>query len=336
MSGEPGARVYWDRVYRSRGPARVSWYQAFPTASLEMLDALGIGPNASLVDVGGGASTLVDELLASGWRDLSVVDASPQAVAVAAERVGDSPVNWVVEDVLHWRPARHYQVWHDRALFHFLTAEADRATYLERMRCALRPGSWVVVGTFAEDGPPQCSGLPVVRYDAESLGQALGPDLEMCVSRREEHLTPAAVVQPFTWVGMRVRGRPGDLDDYVERARHELDRVEPADLDREMADGAVVVDIRPLEQRIRDGELPGALVVDRNVLEWRMVFSSAHRLTEVDSPTRRIVVVCNQGYASSVAAVALRRLGMTRATDLAGGVQAWLAFRRTRPSGRTQ
>ncbi len=204
------------------------------------------------------------------------------------------------------------------------------------MHCALRPGSWVVVGTFADDGPPQCSGLPVVRYDAESLGQALGPGLEMCVSGREEHVTPAGVVQPFTWVGMRVRGRPGDLDDYVERARHELDRVDPADLDREMADGAVVVDIRPLEQRMRDGELPGALVVDRNVLEWRMVSTSAHRLPEADSPRRRIVVVCNQGYASSVAAVALRRLGMARATDLAGGMQAYLAVRRTRPPGPPQ
>ncbi len=127
MSGEPATRAYWDRVYQRRGPSGVSWYQAFPTGSLEMLDALGIGPEASLVDVGGGASTLVDELLASGWRDLSVLDASPHAVAVAEQRVGDSPVSWVVEDVLRWRPARHYQVWHDRALFHFLTAEGDRA-----------------------------------------------------------------------------------------------------------------------------------------------------------------------------------------------------------------
>lgn len=323
-------RAYWDRVYRRRGVDGVSWFQRAPTGSLAVFEALGIGGEASLVDIGGGASSLVDVLLDAGWRDVSVVDVSPVAVTAAEDRLGDSPVSWIVADVLRWRPVRHYQVWHDRALFHFLTEEEDRAAYRERLRSAVRPGSWVVIGTFAADGPEMCSGLPVARYDAEDLATALGPDLELVCTHREEHVTPAGIVQPFTWVGLRVRGSAEDLEEYVERARNDLDRVAPESLEREMSDGAVVVDIRPHEQRVRDGDLVGAVVVDRNVLEWRAVSTSAYHLAQVDSPDRRIVVVCNQGYASSLAAAALRRLGMTRATDLAGGMQAWLTHQRNR------
>lgn len=322
-----GLRHHWDGRYERIGAAKVSWYEPEPTTSLELLQLIGAGRSTSLIDVGGGSSWLADALVHQGWRDMTVLDISPVAIGIAEARLGPSPVSWVVADLLRWWPRRRFDVWHDRAVFHFLTSEYDRELYRCRLAAAVPPGGHAIIATFAPDGPEQCSALPVQRYDAASLAAAAAPTFDLVDQRRHVHRTPAGKDQPFTWVVLRAPSQEGAaLDEYLEQARGQIDRVSPGGLAQEMADGALVVDIRPADQRERDGDLPGAVLVDRNVLEWRTVWSSPHRLAEVTSPDRRIVLVCNEGYASSVAAATLRRLGMPRATDLAGGFQSWLRY----------
>jgi SAM-dependent methyltransferase len=193
---------HWDEVYTRRGSEEVSWFQSEPTVSLELINALGIDRAAAVIDVGGGASTLVDHLLAAGFEDVSVLDVSDVALQVGRSRIGApaARVAWLREDVLAWRPERRFGLWHDRAVFHFLTEARDRETYLETMWSAIKPGGGLVMATFADDGPEQCSGLPVRRYPAEELVALLGPRFAMAESRREFHMTPGGVVQLFTWV----------------------------------------------------------------------------------------------------------------------------------------
>lgn len=196
---------HWENVYRTRDTDGVSWFQAEPTVSLELIEASGVGPDAAIIDVGGGASTLVDHLVTAGYRDVTVLDVSAAALEVAQNRLGTraGDLRWVVADVLRWTPGRRYELWHDRAVFHFLTDERQRHAYREVMRSALVPGAMVVMATFAEDGPEQCSGLPTARYSPEALATAMTPEFEMVSSRREEHTTPAGVIQPFTWAVFR-------------------------------------------------------------------------------------------------------------------------------------
>lgn len=198
---------HWNDRYSSVGSTSVSWYEAVPTVSLELLDRIGVTVEQSVIDVGGGASLLVDHLLARGHRDLAVLDLSKVALEEARTRLGDPPsVSWIVADLLTWAPPRRWDVWHDRAVLHFLTGDADRSTYVEAMRLALAPGGAFVIGTFAEDGPTQCSSLPVRRQSpAELLEllQLLG-DVDVVEVRRHLHRTPAGVDQPFTWVAGRL------------------------------------------------------------------------------------------------------------------------------------
>jgi rhodanese-related sulfurtransferase len=193
---------------------------------------------------------------------------------------------------------------------------------------SLEPGGLIVVGTFAADGPAQCSGLPVARYDpaalANVLGDAYGGQAQLVGTRTEAHRTPSGTVQPFTWVALRAPAASA-VDVLLAQARAGLDRVAPQDLAAEVAAGALVVDIRPAEQRARDGALPGALVIDRNVLEWRLDPTSAYCIPQVRDAQQRVILVCNEGYGSSLAAATLRGLGLRQATDLAGGFQALLA-----------
>jgi SAM-dependent methyltransferase len=202
-----GGRVtHWDGIYSRRASTEMSWFQATPTASLELLDVLGVSPQSAVIDVGGGASLLVDHLLERGFDDVSVLDVSDAALRSARSRLtSTAPVTWVRDDVLTWRPQRGFDLWHDRAVFHFLTDAVDRLTYLRTMRRALRPGGAVIMGTFASDGPDQCSGLPVARYSSEELADAIGADFDIVGVRREVHTTPTGVVQPFSWVAGRVR-----------------------------------------------------------------------------------------------------------------------------------
>jgi trans-aconitate methyltransferase len=169
------------------------------------LDLCRIAPDDSVVDVGGGASILVDELLDRGFSDLTVLDISVSGLKAARQRLGESArrVQWMVTDVLTWRPGRTFRVWHDRALFHFVTEERDRRQYLTTLNAATTPSAVAVFATFAPDGPEQCSGLPVSRYSARELAGLLSPDWNPVSDAREEHTTPGGFMQPFTWAAFR-------------------------------------------------------------------------------------------------------------------------------------
>jgi SAM-dependent methyltransferase len=195
---------HWDRAY-SEGEWTRSWFQSEPLASLRMLDVAAVTPAASVIDAGGGASTLVDALLERGFNDLTVLDVSAAGLQAAQARLGPAAerVRWVVADLLDWRPARTYKVWHDRAVLHFLTAENDRQRYLDTLRRSTAGGSMAVFGTFGPHGPKQCSGLPVTRYSAGDLAVLLGDQWAPIADDREEHITPVGVIQPFVWAAFR-------------------------------------------------------------------------------------------------------------------------------------
>jgi 2-polyprenyl-3-methyl-5-hydroxy-6-metoxy-1,4-benzoquinol methylase len=196
---EPDRRAHWDNVYRTKREDEVSWFQASPTLSLDLIHAAGVERHASIIDVGGGASRLVDALCDEGFAALTVLDVSEQATETAKARLGAraAGVTWIVADVTKWEPEGAYDVWHDRAAFHFLTAPEDRAAYAERVLQAVHPGGHIIIATFAHDGPERCSGLPVVRHDAESIGTILGPSFELIETCRDDHQTPMGGGQKF-------------------------------------------------------------------------------------------------------------------------------------------
>jgi hypothetical protein len=172
---------------------------------LELIETLAIEREAALIDVGGGASSLVDHLIERGFSDLAVLDVSPAALAEGRRRLGaEAPVVWLCEDLLVWQPERRFDVWHDRAVFQFLVSPDERDTYLRTLRSAVGGNGFVVLGTFAADGPTSCSGLPVARYSAADLTELLGPRFELLATRREEHTTPRGMIQPFAWVAGRI------------------------------------------------------------------------------------------------------------------------------------
>ena len=199
----PGDRAdHWDATYTERGAEDVSWFQSEPHTSLALFDALGVRRDAAVIDVGGGASALVDRLVTHGYVDLTVLDISPVALDLARDRVGDAAkVEWVVSDVLTWAPDRRYDLWHDRAVFHFLTDPDDRAAYLATLTEVVPTGA-VILATFAPDGPETCSGLPVARYGPDELADLL-PDFDVVAARRDVHVTPWGAEQPFTFVAAR-------------------------------------------------------------------------------------------------------------------------------------
>ena len=201
------AAEHWDEIYGTRTVDAVSWYQREPAVSLRLVPAAAPDRAAGIVDVGSGASSLVDRLLDDGYRDLTLVDVSTRALDLVRARLGDRArhVTFVAGDVLDWTPDREFAVWHDRAVFHFLTDEQDRARYVERAAAAVRPAGALIVATFAADGPPQCSGLPVHRHQPADLARAFGPAFVLEAAEREEHMTPAGVVQPFSWAVLRRR-----------------------------------------------------------------------------------------------------------------------------------
>ena len=197
---------HWDDTYTQRGTEGVSWFQAVPAPSLHMIDVLGISRGARVIDLGGGASSLVDHLLARGFTDVTVLDISAVALAAARARVGEhAAVSWLREDVLTWRPQRQFDLWHDRAVFHFLVDPVGQRRYLATLRAALAPAGAVIIATFAPDGPDHCSGLPVARYSADDLTALLGDAFAVIGTSRQEHTTPAGAPQPFTWLAARRR-----------------------------------------------------------------------------------------------------------------------------------
>jgi len=198
-------QAHWENVYETKGENEVSWFQENPTISLDLIDATGVTKAASIIDIGGGASRLVDVLLDRGVAALTVLDLSEKALATAKARLGSkaAKVQWIVADVTKWEGAESYDVWHDRAAFHFLTEPGDRSAYAERVLRAVRPGGHVIIGTFAPDGPERCSGLPVMRHDAASLGETLGRSFELLESRQHDHQTPMGGIQRFQFSRFR-------------------------------------------------------------------------------------------------------------------------------------
>jgi 2-polyprenyl-3-methyl-5-hydroxy-6-metoxy-1,4-benzoquinol methylase len=192
-------QTHWQNVYQTKGERDVSWFEEIPTISLDLIRATGIVADAQIIDIGGGASRLVDALAAEGYHSVTVLDVSEKALATSRNRLGPSAkhVTWIVADVTAWRPDKSYDLWHDRAAFHFLTAPGERRAYAECVRKAVRPGGHVVIGTFAPDGPERCSGLPVVRHDAASIGEVLARSFKLIESRQHDHQTPDRTTQRF-------------------------------------------------------------------------------------------------------------------------------------------
>jgi trans-aconitate methyltransferase len=202
-----GVGGHWDHLYRTRSSDQLSWTQPEPAMSLRLIEQLPIGREEPIIDVGAGESTLVDALLARGYHHLTVLDAAPHALDRARARLiaagrsrAAATVTWEVADVLTWRPAQRYRLWHDRAVFHFLTEPADRATYRDLAASTVTPGGFLIVAAFALDGPTHCSGLPVMRYGPAELAAAFAPHFATPRADDEQHHTPSGAVQHFTWV----------------------------------------------------------------------------------------------------------------------------------------
>ncbi|MGJ0510838.1 class I SAM-dependent methyltransferase [Methylocystis sp.] len=198
-------QAHWENIYTTKGEAEVSWFEETPTESLRLLQLVGAQPSSAIIDVGGGASRLVDNLLAQGFENITVLDLSAAALNSARARLGDKgeAVKWIVADATEWQPTDTYDVWHDRAAFHFLTNEKVQQAYIQRLKQALKRGGHLIIGTFALDGPEKCSGLPVARHSAESLSALLAPDFDLIDSRRHEHITPWQAVQKFQFSTFR-------------------------------------------------------------------------------------------------------------------------------------
>jgi SAM-dependent methyltransferase len=193
------AQAHWDGIYAQRDPTEVSWYEPAPELSLALIEQTGLGRNVAILDVGGGMSGLACALLRGGYSDITVADISAvsQQAAGAALGAGSERVRWVQADVRVYDFGRRYDLWHDRAVFHFMVSTADRDAYLEALRRALRPGGHVVLATFGPDGPTRCSGLPVRRYDAEELLRLLGGEFHPVATRLHVHTTPSGERQQF-------------------------------------------------------------------------------------------------------------------------------------------
>jgi ubiquinone/menaquinone biosynthesis C-methylase UbiE len=202
-------QTHWQGVYTTKADSEVSWYEDTPELSLKLLRQAGLTPEMSVIDVGGGASRLVDVLVAAGQFHMSVLDLSVAALETAHSRLVDTTrVKWIVSDVTMWTPDRGYDLWHDRAAFHFLTTVADQQAYVRVMSRALKEGGKAVIGTFALDGPEKCSGLAVARYDAESLQAVLGEQFKLAKTQCHEHTTPWGSVQKFQFSTFEKVGPP--------------------------------------------------------------------------------------------------------------------------------
>ncbi len=193
---------HWEKIYSSKSEDEVSWFQEHAEVSVRLIEQTGAPKSANIIDVGGGASKLVDDLLDKGYDNLTVLDLSGQALAKAQHRLGAraDKVRWLEGNILEIDlPQQAYDVWHDRAVFHFQTDERERKAYVDAVLRAVKPGGHVIVATFAEDGPEKCSGLPVVRYSADQLHGEFGAPFDLLGQEREEHHTPAGVVQRFVY-----------------------------------------------------------------------------------------------------------------------------------------
>jgi hypothetical protein len=193
---------HWNGIYTAVGAVKVSWFQRRADISMRLIRGAGAKENSAIIDVGGGSSVLVDQLLEADFADVTLLDISEQALTASRVRLGAraAEVHWIVADILAWTPARSYDVWHDRAVFHFLTEEKERAIYRAAAKDGVKRHGALIIGTFAEDGPDKCSGLPVKRWSVEALAAEFKDGFRLVESLKHAHHTPTDVVQPFTWV----------------------------------------------------------------------------------------------------------------------------------------
>lgn len=196
------SKKHWEQVYTTKATTGVSWFQEHARQSIQLIRETGVAKDAGVIDVGAGASTLVDDLLSEGYSNISVLDLSEAALSTAKARLGEGArdVAWLVGDITQAElPQCAYDVWHDRAVFHFLTTREERADYVRAVLRAVKPGGHVIVATFAEDGPEKCSGLPVMRYSPDGLHAEFGVPFTLLKQEREEHHTPLGTVQKFIY-----------------------------------------------------------------------------------------------------------------------------------------
>jgi ubiquinone/menaquinone biosynthesis C-methylase UbiE len=200
-------QAHWQNVYLTKGEQQVSWTQPSPEPSLSLIEKFASGLRAPIIDIGGGASRLVDALRQRGYAAVTVLDLSQAALDAAKQRLGPDAANvqWIAADVTQWQPSAAFDIWHDRAAFHFLVEAADRDAYLHRLRRGVKPGGHAIIATFALDGPEKCSGLPVQRYDPDGLSKTIGPAFELIEQRAHRHTTPWGAVQSFQFSVLRRR-----------------------------------------------------------------------------------------------------------------------------------
>ncbi len=201
-------KKHWESVYAGKAPDQLSWYQETPAISLNLIEQTGILRDDPIIDVGGGASVLVDNLLALGYTALTVLDISDRALQVARHRLGDKAdqVCWIESDITAFAPQRRYALWHDRAAFHFLTEPADRAKYVAILKNSLATDGFLVIGAFAADGPPRCSGLDVVRYGQQRISEELGACFRFLGETADPHKTPWETEQKFAFFSFQYVG----------------------------------------------------------------------------------------------------------------------------------
>lgn len=193
--------AHWDRVYTEKRAEAVSWRQDEPALSLKLIKRTGVGTDAPIIDVGGGASTLVDHLIKDGYRDLTILDIAAPGLEQAKARLGGAAENakWIVADVTAWRPPRKHRLWHDRAVLHFLTDPSAQTAYAETLRAAIDGDGWAIIAGFAPGGPAKCSGLEIVQHDGASLSKLLGDEFQLMEIHGEIHLTPWGAEQAFRY-----------------------------------------------------------------------------------------------------------------------------------------
>lgn len=194
-------KTYWQNIYQQKEPTEVSWFQLKPTVSLDLIANCHLDQADPIIDVGGGASVLVDHLLKQEHTNLAVLDISGAALAASRKRLGANAgvVTWIESDVTSYSPESDFALWHDRAVFHFLTDAEDRQRYVKTLKNALRVGGHLILASFAIGGPDKCSGLPIVQYDARKLEAELGLGFKLVEERAEKHITPAQRIQEFAY-----------------------------------------------------------------------------------------------------------------------------------------
>ena len=202
-------RQHWDKVYSEKQPTEVSWYEPMPQVSLELIRSCGVSKDAAIIDVGGGDSFLAEFLISLGYNDVTVVDISSKAIERAKLRMCEKAdeVKWIVADAADFQPERIYDLWHDRAAFHFLTEDSQKNGYLDAARKAIKPGGFVILGTFSNKGPEKCSGLPVQRYSVSEMCRLFEADFEMLSGKNLDHLSPSGKTQNFTFCSFQKKNK---------------------------------------------------------------------------------------------------------------------------------